>query len=264
MANTTWSATDKTASVTLSGANLVATSSGGNQAGRSVDSKTTGKYYWEVNATTLANFGNTQVGVANGTTSITAFAASSGSGGCVLDRSGNLFSNGSTITGSAGGLTQGVAAGVALDLTNLRVWIRGGPAAFWNGNSSANPATNIGGVDISAYISGSAPGFAVYALAGSGDVLTANFGDSAFSGTVPAGFTSGLPGPPTSARLTQISLEQWASIIPPQMQATQLAVEIWGSTTTTTTRMLTTQMAIEQWSSVAPASSARTSVIILA
>jgi hypothetical protein len=47
----------------------------------------------------------------------------------------------------------------------------------------------VGGIDISSYIP---TAFASYALASSGDALTVNFGTSAFSGTVPSGFTAGF------------------------------------------------------------------------
>src|SRR6187455_1824221 len=48
MANTTWSTTDKTASLTLSGGNLTATASATLQGVRTADRQVTGKFYWEV------------------------------------------------------------------------------------------------------------------------------------------------------------------------------------------------------------------------
>ena len=48
MANTTWSTTDKTASVALTNGNLTATVASATLQGvRSVDRQTTGKWYWE-------------------------------------------------------------------------------------------------------------------------------------------------------------------------------------------------------------------------
>jgi hypothetical protein len=61
----------------------------------------------------------------------------------------------------------------------------------------------------------------------------------------------------TDYRLTQGAVEQWASIIPPQMQATQLAIECWGSVSTVTVQMVATQAGLEMWASVALVSAAR-------
>lgn len=58
----------------------------------------------------------------------------------------------------------------------------------------------------------------------------------------------------TDIRLTQIAVEEWAAPIPPQMQATQLALEMWGAVPTTNTQMLATLMAVEQWAAVLEAS----------
>jgi hypothetical protein len=58
----------------------------------------------------------------------------------------------------------------------------------------------------------------------------------------------------TDQRITQASLEQWASTIPPDMRLTQIAIEMWASTGTTTVQMLATQAAIEHWATVREAS----------
>ncbi len=193
MANTTLNPADKTSQLALSGSNLVGTASGSNQAARSVNSNASGKYYWEVTATTLNTFGNTAVGIINGTQALATFPSTSPwyLNGCVLDRSGDLACNGTLINGSAGGPNQGQVWGIALDMATKQVWIRGHTTFNWNGVFSNNPATNVGGIDISAFIGSG--GFAVCTFGGAGDVLTANFGDSAFAGAVPAGFTSGFP-----------------------------------------------------------------------
>ena len=51
MANTTWNPADKSATMTLSGGNLIATGSSWIAWVRAVDKKTTGKFYWEYKAT---------------------------------------------------------------------------------------------------------------------------------------------------------------------------------------------------------------------
>ena len=44
--------------------------------------------------------------------------------------------------------------------------------------------------------------------------------DFVFTGTIP----------PTQLAVTQVALEQWASIVPPNLQVTQAAIEQWAST----------------------------------
>jgi len=61
----------------------------------------------------------------------------------------------------------------------------------------------------------------------------------------------------TDIRLTQIAVEQFASIIRPQMQATQLAIEEWVTTNVTNPQMIATQIGVEMWASVAAAIAAQ-------
>src|SRR4051794_35808258 len=72
MANTTWSTTDKTANVSLSGGNLVATStSSANGGARATDRYVkSGKLYWEFTINTANAVG---VGVGSGTADFTNF-----------------------------------------------------------------------------------------------------------------------------------------------------------------------------------------------
>jgi anti-sigma factor RsiW len=82
--------------------------------------------------------------------------------------------------------------------------------------------------------------------------VTANFGDSAFVGAVPAGFTSGFTAGasiPTNTLTTQLAAEQWLST-DPRAQLTQVAVEQWASVQSTTGQVVVSQMLIEQWASV--------------
>ena len=57
----------------------------------------------------------------------------------------NGSSTGKTLGGSA---TAGDFVCVAVDMDNKRFWARRN-AGNWNGDATANPATNVGGVDIS-------------------------------------------------------------------------------------------------------------------
>src|SRR4029077_824676 len=98
-------------------------------------------------------------------------------------------------TGSAiGVISSGNVIGVALDMTGLLIWFRIAPSGNWNGSGTANPATGVGGISISACFGAQAAyaAFASTGSAGNGNAVTANFGDSAFTGAVPAGFASGF------------------------------------------------------------------------
>jgi hypothetical protein len=185
MANTTWSATDKTASVTLSLANLRATIAGGPGGARGVDALTTGKNYWENTYTTL-NTNSIACGIALSSGSLTTPAA----GIAYVQRStGNIIINGSTTGSTLGIIGAAAVIGIAVDFTAHLIWFRIAPAGNWNGSGTAAPGTGVGGLNTSTISSGP---LYPYMCGAAGDVLTANFGDTAFSGAVPAGFISGF------------------------------------------------------------------------
>jgi len=81
----------------------------------------------------------------------------------------------------------------AVDLDNWRFWARKGAAGLWNNNAGADPATNVGGIDISYWASTRiAPmGMFFSTSFAAGAKWNFNFGDNTFSGAVPAGFIPG-------------------------------------------------------------------------
>ena len=70
-------------------------------------------------------------------------------------------------------------------MAQYQVWFRLN-SGYWNNSETANPATNTGGIPISTLV-----GDVVYPTGqGTGDTIqTFNFGASAFSGTVPSGYS---------------------------------------------------------------------------
>jgi hypothetical protein len=122
------------------------------------------------------------------------------------------------------------------------------------------------------------------------DAITANFGDTAFAGSVPSGFTSGFvignnyvintqaaveewhaPSPDAQvtqlaaeqwlrtnpdAQVTQLALEEWTPVPPPPLWVTQVALEHW-SAGSASVQIAVTQAALEHWTattlSVVPA-----------
>ena len=180
---------------------------------------------------------------------------------------GNVFILNASLGSIGGTFTAGWVACIALDVTNQRIWFRNGAAGNWNNNVANNPATGVGGYTIATF---GGPGYGIYALAnggGGGGVITANFGATAFVGAVPSGFTSGFPDSTTlitSEVATQLAAEQWLST-DPRAQLTQISVEQWASVQSTTGQVVVSQMLIEQWASVdLPVSAQAVRVMVLA
>jgi hypothetical protein len=265
---TTWNPSDLVA-VTLSGTNNNTASRSGSGAGgvRTIDHLGSGKLYFEYLCTTWPN--SSAVGVANAAASLTQWGANAVNACVVYATTGNIWL-GTAYTGfSLGTRANGDLIGVALDLDDNMIWFRAGAAGNWNGSPSANPATNSGGISIGSIASGIAL-YGVFGHVGATAVITGNFGDTAFTGALPAGFTSGFWAGQTSPtnelitevvveewaasstpamQLTEVVVEEWAPVIPTALQSTQVGLEQWGNAVPPV--LLSTQVALEHWASVA-------------
>ena len=201
MPNTSWSGADAL-NVNLTNFNLTATAtSTGNGGVRSVDRLTSGKYYWEVTPTVFVG-GSTIIGVANSSANLASVGNAPANAAGVY-RSGGIWVNNAS-TGTVLGTIGAVAVGFALDIGGALIWIRNGPAGNWNNSGTANPATGAGGINISAIISTGLN--ALFGFLSANESCTANFGDSAFAGTVPSGFTAGIPGTPYVSTVREAGL----------------------------------------------------------
>jgi hypothetical protein len=253
MANTTWNPSDKGVNTTLTGGNLVATAAaGGNGWVRAVDRQVTGKFYWEITATTFAGTASA-TGIASATSNISGGFANPNTGQCGINRNGAVFVDGTSQGLAFGTITAGTVICIAVDLTARLIWFRLGAAGNWNTSASANPATGVGGVAVNSLGVG-IPAYPATYLFPASDATTANFGDAAFAGTVPAGFTAGFTSaasPPTNELITQVAVEQWG-VGTPVAQLTQVAVEQWVLPSTSIVQL--TQVAIEEWATLAIAS----------
>lgn len=196
MANTTFDP-GSVSNATLSGGDLTVshdnTSTGGVNSSEQKDS---GKYYFEITVTTIV--GNQScVGVMIAAGTYSNFATGGADGSMVLKggAGGVIWANGLFTGYALGTLVDGEVIGVAVDLDNEMIWFRKSPSGNWNGDGSADPASNVNGVDISPYFATTLSPTIAFAGAGTDatEVFTANFGDTGFSGTAPAGFTSGWP-----------------------------------------------------------------------
>jgi hypothetical protein len=180
-AATTWSASDKAGTITLSLVNLRATCSAAStgQVTRAVGAKSSGQWYWEIawSSGFLAGFEN--VGVANSSASLTDQLGST-------TDSWSLKQNGQSRNGSTGSYGAGYdnndTVGVAVDLTAGKIWFS--VNGVWQGTGNPETAANPAWSNIT--------GNVMPAVCGSdSNIWTANFGGSAFTYTVPTGFTGG-------------------------------------------------------------------------
>ena len=165
----TWDPANKGANISLSGGNLIASSSAVGGV-RSTIGKSSGKWYWEYTATTASNMIN---GVGNASASLASYPGSDANGWGYRSFNGDK-ANSSTAAYGASYVT-GDVIGVALDITS-------GTIEFYKNNVSQ-------GVAFSG-LSGT-----IFAMCGSvsgSDVLTANFGATALTYTPPSGFNAGL------------------------------------------------------------------------
>lgn len=182
--------------VNLTNGNLTATHTNttSNSGARSIALKSAGKFYFEYTQIASHGAADSVVILASATTYNNVVGNTAANYVTMYRNTGNIFASttNSGKTLSAGGVGAGDVYAVAVDLTAKRIWFRRN-SGNWNGDASANPATGVNGVTI--------PGVVTYAPAvtfGGGstatnDAFTANFGASAFSGTVPSGYTSGWP-----------------------------------------------------------------------
>lgn len=188
---TAWSTTDKIGTFTYSNGNLTALAISGGSVARSNNSQSTGKFYFE-NRWDFAPWTNDTCGIATGSVNLNTWAGN-GSGGLIVfaGPSGPVWRNGTSSGVSLGAITAiNTVIGIAVDLTNQRAWLRvnGGN---WNGSGTADPTTNVGGIDISSVFSATAAFAATGPDASTGKQVTTNFGATTFAFAAPSGFVGG-------------------------------------------------------------------------
>ena len=183
---TTWNPSETDAGLSLSNGNLTYSRNTASGKTRALQGHRAGKKYFEIHVDQATSTGSA-FGLSKGGADLTTLEA--GQRGVLLfTGSGSLYVNGATKTGPGLPVT-GSTVRFAVDFSNLQVWINinGGN---WNGSGTADPATNTGGYDLSAFIGSAVPLFPVAIAWASGNAGTANFGASAFSYAMPSGFTA--------------------------------------------------------------------------
>jgi hypothetical protein len=182
----TWNTADSSSGITYTNSNLTATNTSTLQrSARGTKSFTTQKVYFEiVVGGAMATNDGTGVGVA---TSATSLASTSYVGKDA--NSFGLYYNGAmlindAVAGTNNPVTTGQVIRVAVDGTNKKIWFSVN-GAKWNANTSADPATNVGGMSISS-ITGAM--FPMFSLFNSDDAVTLRPNSASFSFTAPSGF----------------------------------------------------------------------------
>lgn len=201
MAATTWNPSDKAANCTLTGSNLIATAGGINSWVRTVDKQSTGSFYWEITATTNT-LSSTGIGIASAAWVGTAFSGTGNCGG--VTHGGLIYFNAASTGVNIGTIASGTVVCIALDVAAQRIWFRPGAAGIWNNSGTANPATGVGGITTTGLGGGTVLTYPVFFGSSTNEAATANFGNSAFAGVVPSGFTSGFNGDPVGPSSTSV------------------------------------------------------------
>jgi hypothetical protein len=192
IATTTFNPSDKGSNVTLSNGNLTASYNTTPDNGvRAIGSSSGSKKYFEATITAGFASGDDGTGISIAGENFTTLA-SNATGGVVLFNSGNVWVNGTNTLSTGLSLSSTKTIGVAADTTANLIWFTQ-DGTHWNSTSSVtnNPATGVGGVSFSG-LSGQAmfPLVLMGGSAGTNHSWTGNFGATAFTYTVPAGYST--------------------------------------------------------------------------
>lgn len=190
-----WSTTDKSANVVLSGGNLTATWNSNVQGGVRCDTSFAGGLlYFELYATS-GSLGNLSVGFANATQSLAANVGSSVNSVGVIPGNNSVSINNVSLGAfehSSNQNTIPYTVCVAVNFTTGRWWARpmaAGPGGFWNGSTTADPASGVGGFTLATLAAG--PYFPMIdSINSNAAVVTARFGAADMWFPVPAGFST--------------------------------------------------------------------------
>jgi hypothetical protein len=191
---TTWNSADANGQMAggLSGGNLTATNGGSNKGWvRTVTGRNSGKYYWEITIVDVGSY----IGIADITFDTTGTGGgypgnttggSPDTAGIYAGTPSNVYFNSTIAFAAPSALAVGQVLGFAFDITNLRLYIH------QNGTylNSGNPSAGTGYADVS--VLGAATYYPFFFADQVADAVTANFGGTAFTYSVPTGFSSGF------------------------------------------------------------------------
>lgn len=236
-APTTLNPGDKSASLTLSGGDLTAVRASGSgwAAGRSKVGKSRGKWYFEItNNANGSTTGDAMWGFARNADSLSTYPGNASLGATSMGWQANNPTNSAKFQNGSLGAVSGygtVAVGqysqFAIDLGAGKLWVKNSGAAGWAGGG--DPAGGTTPTFTFAANTHLHPTIAAYSGPQS---ATANFGASAFAGSVPTGFNAGWYAPVSVGALSYVS----SLTMPSSTDAQGVACDgthLWFSSSTT-------------------------------
>lgn len=187
---TTWNSADKHADITLSNGDLTAAVLSNIGVQRNVRSKLgigSGKFYWESTCDIISG-GNASLmlGVADSGVSLTVDPGSDPDGYVYFSSNGTKRNNSSYVAYGDAYITNDVIS-VALDMDAGKLWWARNGVWQDSGNPGAGTGEAYSGITGTFYAIAS-----LYSWSDQYATVTTNFGASAFSYSVPSGFSSGL------------------------------------------------------------------------
>ena len=175
----TWSPTDKSPDITLSNSNLTCSNAGSWRCARATQGKSSGKWVFEVSATYTAA---TTFGFGDVNFSVGSYIGGTPLSGGFYFYHNSFVGNGVTTSGSTPGTAANTPYMIALDLSAGKGWITNGSGGWVQGDPASGTSPSFTWT----------PGTMIFpACSTYASPVTANFGSSAFSHSVPSGFNSG-------------------------------------------------------------------------
>jgi len=189
----TWTAnpSDKDAAISLSGGNLIVTSSGFDVYVRGTESASSGKYYWEIEITNDASSFAFGLGLANGSAALNSWPGSVANNAVITFSHNPQWDMSGGSSGAASGFTEPNVVGIAVDITAELIWITTNGTTWYGSNSSGNPATGANGFNWAALNAG--PYYPLIGC-GTGDIATIKPSSASWSRSPPSGFGELGPG----------------------------------------------------------------------
>lgn len=187
--DTRLSTTDKHASISISGSDLVATATGSTWvSGRATEGKAAGKWYFEATPTIAGGSGFALIGLASAVAALNSYLNVDLTGVAYLNSGPVRNGNNTTAATAQAWTTVGQWVRLAVDLDNDRFWASV-VGQSWNGSGTADPSADAGGIALPSGMTAGAPEiFPGYSLFAVGQGVQFNFGAAAFLGSVPGGF----------------------------------------------------------------------------
>ena len=181
----TWNPADKAAGITLSGGDLIATGGTNIQLARATRSLPTGKAYWEVTVFTNSTGASviSGAGIVDGAVATSVQIGGAGANLGMYANTQTLYYNNAVVLDFANIASNTHIYQFAHDSATGEVWVGRVGTGWFN---SGDPAAGTGEV----YTLGAGTWYPGCTPNGASRTCTANFGASAFSGSVPSGFTA--------------------------------------------------------------------------